>query len=214
MDKLNLRSIVTLGLVVGAFAACGGEASTTTAASGTPAGSAKPKGTGAAAKTADAKPAEEKKVEIKEFDLESADPKWKGWVASGPADAKVMQDGVAGARLAANGPSMLDRKEGGDSGFDVAFAWGKDDLKELKKNLEKGAENSPADFKMKLNWTKEDADLVEWTTEVGKSKSYNFVKHIKVDGKDITCKNNYMVGSGNEAEHKRVMDACASLKKK
>ncbi len=213
MHTSSLRSFVSLGFVISALAGCGGEGASSTAASSTAAGSAKPAGSAAAAKTAEAKPAD-KPAEMKEHDLSTADPKWAGWVAMAPVDAKVMQDGVAGARLAAKGPNLLERTEGGDNGFDVAFGWGKDDLKELKKNLEKGAESSPADFKMKNTWTKEDADLLEWTSEVGKSKSYSFVKHMKVDGKDITCKNNYMMGHGNEAEHKRAMDACATLKKK
>ena len=38
--------------------------------------------------------------------------------------------------------------------------------------------------------------------------------HMQVEGKDYTCKNNYMMGSGNEAEHKRVLDACKTLAKK
>jgi hypothetical protein len=129
-------------------------------------------------------------------------------------DAKVLADGVNGARIAAKGPSILDQKKGGDQGFDVAFGWGKEDLKSLKKNLQTGADHPIGDMKVKLTWTKDEADLLEWTTEVGEMKSYNFVMHMKVEKTDITCKNNYMMGSGNEAEHKRVMDACATLAKK
>ncbi|MFO0586527.1 MAG: hypothetical protein U0441_03275 [Polyangiaceae bacterium] len=210
----------TLGmaLFVGALAlGCGGEGSgAAPASSGAPAVSGKPATTAAATTTAAAKPAETAAPApaMTEFDLSTADAKWKGWVAMGPADAKVMADGVNGARIAAKGPSILDQKEGGDQGFDLAFAWGKDDLKELKKNLQNGADHPIGDMKVKITWTKEEPDLLEWTTEVGKMKTYNFVQHIKVEKTDITCKNNYMIGSGNEAEHKRVMDACKTLAKK
>jgi hypothetical protein len=86
------------------------------------------------------------------------------------------------------------------------------DLKTLKQNLEKGASNP--DSKMKLDFTKDEADMLEWTAEVGDVKTYNFVLHMQVDGKDFTCKNNYMIGAGNEAEHKRHLEACKTLKKK
>ena len=107
-----------------------------------------------------AAPAETAKpVELVDHDLSSADPKWAGWSAKGPADAKVMADGVAGARLAAKGPSLLDRKPGSDEGFDIAFAWGKDDLASLKSNLKKGADDS----KSTLTFTKDEADRLEYT---------------------------------------------------
>ena len=38
--------------------------------------------------------------------------------------------------------------------------------------------------------------------------------HMKVEKADITCKNGNMMGAGNEAEHKRLMDACSTLAKK
>jgi len=56
--------------------------------------------------------------------------------------------------------------------------------------------------------------MLEWTAEVAGIKTYNFVMHMKVDGKDFTCNNNYMVGAGNEAEHQRQLAACKTLKKK
>ncbi len=209
-------ALCVLGLAGSLMLGCGGEGSASGAsASGAPAGSGKPTAAAMTA-TAAAKPVEPapKAAEMAEFDLSTADPKWKGWVAKGPADAKVLADGVNGARIAAKGPSILDQKKGGDQGFDMAFAWGKDDLKTLKKNLQTGADNPIGGMKVKLTWTKDEADLLEWTTEVGEMKSYNFVQHMKVEKTDITCKNNYMMGSGNEAEHKRVMDACKTLAKK
>ncbi|RLB64378.1 MAG: hypothetical protein DRI90_04725 [Deltaproteobacteria bacterium] len=153
-----------------------------------------------------------KAIEMVEHDLSSAHEVWKGWVASGPKGAKVLADGVKGARIAAKGPNILDRKKGGDKGFDLAFEPGKNDLKTLKTNLEKGAANPEA--KLKLTFVKEEAGMLEWTAEVADTKTYSFVMHMQVDGKDYTCKNNYMVGAGNEAEHQRHLDACKTLKKK
>lgn len=215
----TIGSLCVALLVASLTGGCGGEGSgsaSAAAASGSPAASGKPAATATASATATAKPEAPaaKPAEMVEFDLGTADPKWKGWVAKGPADAKVLADGVQGARIAAKGPSILDQKKGGDNGFDVAFAWGKEDLKGLKKNLQQGADHPIGDMKMKLTFTKEEPDLLEWTTEVGESKTYNFVMHMKVEKTDITCKNNFMVGAGNEDEHKRIMEACKTLAKK
>src|SRR5262249_29167193 len=43
-----------------------------------------------------------------EIDLSSADPAFKGWSAKGPKDAKVLADGLHGARIAANGLQAFD----------------------------------------------------------------------------------------------------------
>ncbi len=207
----TVGSLCVLGLVGSLLVACGDGGSGSGAS---PAGSgtagAKPASTGAAKPTA----AAATPVEMVDHDLSSADPKWAGWTAKGPKDAKVLADGVQGARVAGKGPSILDQKKGGDNGFDIAFAWGKEDLKSLRTNLQKGADNPIGDMKVKLTFTKEEPGLLEWTTEVGEVKSYNFVQHMSVEKTDITCKNNIMIGSGNEAEHKRVMDACKTLAKK
>ncbi len=213
--KNTMSSLYVLGFAGALMIGCGGEGSGSAPASGAPATSGKPTAAAMTA-TAAAKPAEPaaKPVDMVEFDLSTADPKWKGWTAKGPADAKVMADGVNGARIAGKGPNILDQKPGVDQGFDVAFAWGKDDLKELKKNLQKGADSPIGDIKVKITWTKEEPGLLEWTTEVGDMKSYNFVMHMKVEKADITCKNNYMIGAGNEAQHKRFMDTCKTLAKK
>jgi len=208
MNLLSIHSLAATALLASAFAAgCGGDKVATDGAS-----SAKPAGSSAAAAP---KPAEAAKpVELADHDLSSADPKWAGWTVKAPAGAKVLADGAAGARVAGKGASILDRSPGGDRGIDVAFAWGKQDLKELKANLEKGAAAQTGEYKSSYTWVKEDADTLEWTNEVGKTKSFNFVKHIKAEGQDITCKNNYMMGSGNEAEHKRAMEVCGTLAKK
>lgn len=213
--------VLAFGLISSLALGCdgGSGSSPSPQASGKPADSAKPgdsakPATTAAAKAPDTTMPSAKPAEMVEFDLSSADPKWKGWVAKGPADAKVMADGVAGARIAGKGPNILDQKKGGDNGFDVAFAWGKDDLKSLRTNLQKGADNPIGDMKVKLTFTKEEPGMLEWTSEVGDSKTYNFVMHMNVEKTDITCKNNYMVGAGNEDEHKRHMEACKTLAKK
>ena len=150
--------------------------------------------------------------DVADFDLSSADPSWKDWVAQGAKDAKVMQDGYKGARLAANGPNILEQTPGGDQGFDVSFEWGKGDLKSLKKNILLGDKNSNG--QVKNVFTKEEPGAIEWTTEVGTSKAYNFEMHMKVAGKDVTCKNNYMIGAGNEAQRARFIETCKSLHKK
>jgi hypothetical protein len=209
----KISSLCVLGIA--GLAACnneGGGATPAASATGKPATSAP---AAAVTATAAATPSPAKAaVALADFDLSTADAKWKGWTAKGPADAKVMADGVQGARIAAKGPSILDQKKGGDNGFDVAFAWGKDDLKALKKNLQKGADNPVGNVKMKLTFTRDEADMLEWTTEVGDSKTYSFEMHMKIGKADVTCKNNYMVGSGNPEEHQRVMDACKTLNKK
>lgn len=211
----TIGSLCALGIAASQLAACGNDSG-----GGTTGAPATGKATTAAATaappataTAAPKPAA-KAVDMIDIDLSTADAKWKGWTAKGPADAKVLADGVQGARIAAKGPSILDHTKGGDNGFDMAFAWGKDDFKSLRKNLQKGADNPIGNTKMKLTFTKDEPDLLEWTTEVGDTKTYNFEMHMKVEKADVTCKNNYMIGSGNADEHKRVMDACKTLAKK
>ncbi len=194
------------------FAACdGGSKEAPGGASSGAASSAKP----AASASASAKPAEAPPpaaVEMAEHDLASADASWKGWSASGPKDAQVMADGVKGARIAAKGPSLMDRKPGGDNGFDIAFEQAKADMKAAKTFNENAVKGGAG--KVKVDYIKEDADLMEWTTTVGETKTYNFVLAMKVDGKDVNCKTNFMMGAGNEAEMKRDIDACKTLKHK
>jgi hypothetical protein len=216
--RMKISSLCALGLA--GLVACSNEGGGATPAASTSAKAASPATTAAATATATA-PAKAtatanpvQAAALVDFDLSTADPKWKGWTAKGPADAKVLADGVQGARIAAKGPSILDQKKGGDNGFDLAFAWGKDDLKALRKNIQKGADSPVGNVKVKLTFTRDEPDTLEWTTEVGDSKTYSFEMHIKVGKADITCKNNYMVGSGNPDEHKRVMDACKTLNKK
>ncbi|MCH9682740.1 MAG: hypothetical protein K0V04_14995 [Deltaproteobacteria bacterium] len=156
------------------------------------------------AKKADAKKADEPKpLVMVDHDLSSADPTWEGWVAQGPEGAKVMKDGIKGARIAANGRA----------GFDLAFAPKKKDLAVLKSSLEKGAENSKGE--VKLTFLKEEEGLLEWASDGYGSKTWGFTMHMTVEGiGDVTCQNNIMMGLTSEkalADHKA---ACATLKKK
>jgi hypothetical protein len=163
-------------------------------------------------KPAEAKPAEtaapaaaeapaEKEVELVDTDLSTADPVWKGWTAKGPKDAKVMQDGVKGARIA----------QSGMDGLDVIFDQKKQDLKLLKKNLEIGAKNSNGETKH--TFSKEEADELAWTTESYGSKSFNFQRNTKVAGKDVTCGGNPMMGFRSEAQVETARKICDSLAK-
>lgn len=141
-------------------------------------------------------------VEMVEHDLSSADPEWAGWVAQGPKEAKVMADGTKGARIAADGRD----------GFDLAWAPKKTDLANLKQNLEKGAAMSEG--KMKLTFTTDTPEALEWTAEGYGSTSYNFVIHMTVGDREITCKNNYMVGIKSQEALAQHKEACKTLQKK
>ncbi len=215
---MSIRSARTLLVVASCCAfslvAAGCDSAPAGGGSASAAGSAAPaakSGSGSAAATTAAKAPEQPKVEMVDHDLSSADPKWAGWTAKGPADAKVMADGVAGARIAAKGPSILDRKPGGDEGFDIAFAWGKEDLKTQKENVKKGADSA----KSTMTIIKDEAGQLEYSLK-GESgnTTYYFTLHMNVEKTDVSCKNGNMMGAGNEAEHKRLMDACKTLAKK
>ncbi len=57
----------------------------------------------------------------------------------------MLADGVKGARIAAKGPSLVDRKPSGDDGFDIAFEQAKADMKPAKtfnENAVKGSAGS------------------------------------------------------------------------
>jgi hypothetical protein len=210
-------SVASLALACGDGA--GGASSGSAAASSKPATSAK--SSAATSATPGTSKPEEKKadapVEMVDHDLEAGDPKWKGWTAKGPKDAKVLADGVNGARIAGKGKSMLEQKPGDDTGYDIHFAWGKEDLKATKKAIT--AEKIPVEgVKVVTTVTKEEAGLLEWTDEIttksGTSKTYNFVMHLNVEKTDVSCGNNFMIGAGNEAQHKAHMEGCKTLAKK
>ena len=217
MTMLHSRTLLVLlaggalALIGGCDAASSGAGSASAGGSGAPAKSA-PAATSATAKaSAAATTPEAPKVELIDHDLSSADPKWAGWTVKGPSDAKVMKDGVNGARVAAKGPSIMDRKPGGDEGFDIAFAWGKEDLKKHAELVKKGADTAKSTFTV----LKDEGGVLEYTLK-GESgnTTYNFMVHLNVEKTDVTCKNGNMMGAGNEAEHKRLIEACKTLAKK
>jgi len=155
---------------------------------------AKPTATASAVATAEAA------VELVEKDLSTAGAAFKGWVAKGPADATVMED-LGGARIAT-------KKVSGPGSFDLAFKMGKQDLKKRKADLEKGA----ATAKSKITFTTDTAEALVWTTEIGTTKSYDFIVVQKSSDKDVTC---YTVTSrDSEADLKALQDACKTLEKK
>lgn len=159
---------------------------------------------GAKAEAAKEEP-EEVAREMIEHDLSSADPIWEGWVAEGPKEAKVMKDGVKGARIAAGGR--------GKPQWDVSWAPTKKDLAQLKENLQKGAENS--DGKMTITFTKDEPDRLEWTSDGYGTKTYSFTLHMTAEGVgDVTCANNIMAGIESEQERELYMASCATLDKK
>ncbi len=156
-----------------------------------------------------------KVVPLVEHGLDSADAKWKGWIVTGPKNAKVMKDGYKGARLAADGKGMMSRKIGDDQGFDIAFKQSKKPLKgfaKVKKLLDLKVKYSKG--KMSYKILKEEADVITWSQQRGKYKSFFLEVHLKVGGKDVLCKTNHMIGAGNEAELARYLTACRTLKKK
>ncbi len=152
----------------------------------------KPAGAGA---TAEAPP------KMVDFDLSAADPEWAGWTAQGPEGAKVMKDGVKGARIAANGRH----------GFDLQFAPKKKDLAQYKASILKGVEASEG--KSKVEWLVDEPGHLEWTREGYGSTSYNFMIHMSVDGREITCQNNVMMGIEGKERLEMHKDACKTLKK-
>ncbi len=156
--------------------------------------------TPAASATPSAAPAPEAKVELTDKDLSKAGAAFKGWSAKGPADADVMED-LGGARI-------VTKKVSGPGSFDLAFKLSKVNLKELKTNLQKGAEAAKA----KITFTTDSADALEWTNEIGSTKDYSFSIVMKAGGKDVTC---YTVTPReSEADVNALKEACKSLAKK
>ena len=146
---------------------------------------------------------DDKPVELVAKDLGKAGDKWKGWTAKGPADADVMGD-LGGVRIV---PKKV-------TPFDLGFQMRADDLKALKDGIQKGTEtaNKTADAKVKVTFTTDTPDALEWTTEVGSFKTWGFHIHMNVGGTDFTC---YAVTPRtSEANAKLVKSACASLAKK
>ncbi len=199
---MNSNQIALALALTFTLGACGGSAST-------PAAGSKTDGAKTDVAKTDAPKVEVPKVEppkpaleMVEHDLSSADPEWAGWVAQGPKGAQIMADGIQGARIAA----------GRESDFDLAFAPKKTEFPELKKNLQIGVDASGG--KMTMAFTTDTAEALEWTTEGYGRTSYNFIQNMTVDGRAVTCKNNYMVGIESKESLAAHKAACTSLKKK
>ncbi len=140
-------------------------------------------------------------ADLIDFDLSTADPAWKGWTAKGPKDAKVMADGLHGARIAANGMNA----------FDISFAPRKTKLADTKKGIEAGQKMVGAT--MKTAYLTDTADKLEWTTEVAGAKIWHFSYNMKASGKDVTCTAG-MMGAATETMFALLKSSCDSLHKK
>jgi hypothetical protein len=140
-------------------------------------------------------------ADLVETDLSTADPAWKGWVAKGPKDAKVMADGLHGARIAANGLNA----------FDVSFAPRKTKLADVKKGVETGQKIMGGTAK--TTYTTDTADKLEYTTEISGSKIWRFTWNVKASGKDVTCSTGTM-GASTETLLAVLKASCESLRKK
>ncbi len=139
--------------------------------------------------------------DLVDLDLSTADPAWKGWVARGPKDAKVLADGVHGARIAATGMNA----------FDISFGPSKTRLADTRKGAEAGQKAMGS--ASKTTFLLDTADKLEWTTEVGASKSWRFSWNVKASGKDVTCSTG-MMGAATETMVALLKASCASLRKK
>jgi hypothetical protein len=140
-------------------------------------------------------------ADLVDTDLSSADPAWKGWAAKGPKEAKVMPDGVHGARIAA---TRVDA-------FDINFAQRKTKLADVKKGVETG--NKIMGGTVKTTYTTDTADKLEYTSEISGSKIWRFTWNMKVSGKDVTCATGTM-GASSETLLAVLKASCESLHKK
>jgi hypothetical protein len=199
MNSPAVRSAtVLLSLLVLAASGCDKKEdqagdSTAAAGGGRAAGAGEPAAAG--------KPPERQAEEMVEHDLASADPEWSGWVVRGPKGARVMADGVNGARIAADGHDA----------FDLAFAPRKTDLAELKERLLQGAEASSGE--MKLTFTSETPELLEWSAEGYGTTRYHFMMNMVAGDRDVTCQDNIMIGIVSEAYREAHKSACATLRR-
>lgn len=145
--------------------------------------------------------AEPTAADLVDLDLSGADPSWRGWLAKGPKDAKVMADGFKGARIASNGLNA----------FDLSFAPRKTKLADTKKGIEAGQKIMGGTAK--TTYTTDSADKLEWVTEVGLTKVWHFSWNMKVSGKDVTCSAGPM-GAASESMLALLKSSCESLHRK
>lgn len=182
---------LTAALILIAVAACGSSESAPPT----------PEPTGAAPPAAAApEPAPEPAIEMADYDLSSADARWQGWIATAPAGARVMQDGVNGARIAA----------GGRDGFDLAFKPAHRDLAQLRRNLETGAQASNGE--VTLAFTEATDDRLVWTSTGYGSTTYGFTINYSVGDREVSCSNNIMMGLRDEAALAQHQAACQTLR--
>lgn len=146
-----------------------------------------------------AKGAKLSSADFVEHDLSTADPAWKGWTAKGPKDAKVMADGVKGARIAANGMDA----------FDISFTSTKEKLADLKKGAETAAKTTSG----KAEFSTDTADKLVWNIDNSGIKRFFFAQNMKVGGKDVGCGTGPM-GVAKLEDLKVYEESCASLAKK
>lgn len=140
-----------------------------------------------------------KQAPLVEFDLSTADAEWQGWIAKAPGQAKVMADGVKGARVAG----------GGRDGFDLAWAPRHKDLAKLKQNLMTKAANSEGN--VKINIVAETEDHLEWMSEAYGSKTWDFATNFAVGDKQVSCGTNFMMGLTSEEALEQHKNTCKTL---
>lgn len=138
-------------------------------------------------------------VQTIDYDLSSADPRWQGWTATAPAGARVMEDGVHGARLAADGLF----------GFDLSFAPQRQDLSELRRNVEAGAQM--ANGELTLSFLESTPDSLVWTVTGYGSTTYKFAMNLTAGDREVSC-SNLMMGLQSEAELEQHRAACRTLR--
>ena len=145
--------------------------------------------------------AEPTAADLVDMDLSTADPAWRGWVAKGPKDAKVMPDMLKGARIAANGLGA----------YDITFVPRKTKLADTKKGIEAGQKIMGSSTK--TTYVTDTAEKLEWITEVGLTKVWHFTWNMKVSGKDVTCSVGTM-GAASESMVALLKTGCESLRRK
>jgi hypothetical protein len=147
------------------------------------------------APSAEAKAADD----VVDHDLSAAGPTWAGWVAKGPKEAEVSATGENTARLVE--PGMFDV-------FALDFTPTKGTMADVKEQHERSSKSMGT----KLTYLVDTPDKLEYTEELGNTKTWYLDWHMKVAGKDVTCSS--MKGARSEAAFAKLKAGCASLRKK